>query len=165
MPDILAVPGPLWKQIVDIADVAGEPPEDIALSILREGAETRLTAIADAVDAEVFRLEAELTAARARQAGLNGPSKAPQSPVEPSSGTTSLYHYSVVRTAVREVLGSDRQRTWTMAEVMEALQGLGYETEGMYQQVNNVLRSLVTEGQARRPARGQYAWRRRPSQK
>jgi hypothetical protein len=162
MPDILAVPGPLWKQIVNIADVAGEPPEDIALSILREGAETRLTAIADAVDAEVFRLEAELTAARARQAGLNGPSKAPQSPVEPPLASERVTTSLTLREAVRGVLGGNRNRTWTTAEVIEQMEAMGYEAPS-YPQVNSALRVLYRAKEARNPARGQYAYRRRPS--
>jgi hypothetical protein len=155
----------LWAQLVEIGQVTGEHPADVALTILRAGTETRVALMVQEAEAERFRLESELSAVQARLSGLNGSPRAPQSPVEPSSGTTSVYHYSVVRVAVKEVLGSDRQRTWTMAEILEALRGLGYETEGMYQQVNNTLRVLVTEGQARRPARGQYAWRRRPSQK
>jgi hypothetical protein len=158
----------LWRQLSEIGEVTGQSATDVAGDILRQGIEAKVALLREEAEHEAMRLEAELTAVKAQLAALdsaNGSSEAPQSPVEPSYGGTSPYHYSAVRKAVKGVLGSDRSRTWSMDEVLKALADLGYETEGMYQQVNNALRKLVNEGEARRPVRGQYAWRRRPSQK
>jgi hypothetical protein len=155
----------LWKLLNEMGQVTGEHPIDVALTILRAGTEARAQAMVKEFEAQRRQLESELSAVETRLAGFNGSAKASQSPVEPSYGGTSAYHYSDVRSAVKGILGSDRQRTWSMAEVIEALATLDYETAGMYHQVNNALRALVTDGEARRPVRGQYAWRRRPSQK
>jgi hypothetical protein len=153
----------LWNQLVEIGQVTGEHPIDVALTILRAGTEARVALMVQEAEAERFRLESELTAVQARLSGLNGSPKAAQSPVEPSTGEPSAYHYTDVRKAVKGILGADRSRTFSMVEVLEQLTLLGYDTTGMYQQVNNALRALVTDGEARRPVRGQYTWRRRPS--
>jgi predicted transcriptional regulator len=161
------MPEDLWSQLAQIAEVTDQAPSAVAVDILREGVKVRMAEITQKADAEVFRLEAELTAARARQAGLNGSPQAPVSPVEPSNGPVLSYWHTDVRKAVKGVLGADRARTFTTPEVIEQLEGLGYDTRGtgFYHQVNNSLRALVTDGEARRPVRGQYTWRRRPPQK
>jgi hypothetical protein len=63
---------------------------------------------------------------------------------------------------VRGVLGGDRKRTWTTADIIEQMGALGYEAPS-YPQVNSALRVLWRAKEVRNPARGQYAYRRRPS--
>jgi hypothetical protein len=155
----------LWQQLVEIGQVTGEHPADVALAILRAGTEARVALMVQEAEAERFRLESELTAVQARLSGLNGSSEAPQRPVEPLDGPVPSYWHTDVRKAVKGVLGADRARTFTTPEVIEQLETLGYDTRGtgFYHQVNNSLRALVTDGEARRPVRGQYTWRRRPN--
>jgi hypothetical protein len=153
----------LWGQLVEIGQVTDEHPADVALTILRAGAEARIQAMADEAAAEVFRLEAELTAARARQAGLNGSAKAPRSPRQPPEPPGLPLTLTALRQTVREVLNTDRHRTWTTGEVAAMLGdpqgGSGYSL--LYKQVNNALRYLTAHGMARNPVRGQYTWRRK----
>jgi hypothetical protein len=156
----------LWGQLVKIAEVTGQVPSQVALDILTEGIKARIQIMTEQAEAEAIHLEAEWAAAKARLATLNNPeapAKAPQRPVEPSYTGTSVYHHGDVLVAVRGVLGSDRQRTWTTKEVIEQLGQMGYRTDGMYQMVNNCLQRLVRDREARRPVRGQYTWRRRPN--
>ena len=160
------MPEDIWSQLAYIAEATDQAPSDVAVDILREGVRVKLTDIAEQVDADVFRLEAELTAARARQAGLNGPSEAPQSPVEPSNDSGPYHWPENIRRDVRAVLGADRSRTFTTREVIDELVASGYNIRGnvgFYGQVNRALCLLVKNGEARRAVHGQYAWRRRPN--
>lgn len=158
------MPEDLWAKLVQIAEVTDDVPSAVAVDILREGVKTRL-------EAERFRLEAEMTALKAQMATLDHaevPAKASVWPPEPGDGPVLSYYHADIRKAVKGVLGADRSRTFTTPEVIEQLGVAGFDTRegnGLYHQVNNALRALVTDGEARRPVRGQYTWRRRPNQK
>jgi hypothetical protein len=158
----------LWHQLVNIAEVADLAPEIVAISILHDGVEAKIAVMREEAEAEAFRLEAQLTEARARLAGLNGSSKAPRSPVEPLySAPGRVTQVMTLDEAVRAVLDSDRQRTWKTDEVLDQVLAMGFDLPDLprrnYGRVNGALRRLCTLGLARNPVRGQYTWRRRPN--
>lgn len=173
----LVVDYELYRKLYEIGQVTGEHPADVAMTILRAGTEARVEAMVKEAEAERRHLEAELTALNARLAGLNGPSKAPRRPVEPPSPQDwplPPLSPADLREAVRGILGSDRDRTWTTGDVVMQLAAMGYDVSNdgaeapgatggyFYRQVNAALRALCREQQARNPVRGEYAYRKRP---
>lgn len=158
---MITVPDEIWRLLEQAGEVGNNPPESIGLDILIEGAQAKLDLMVEEAEKEARHLEAELTMVRARLAGLNGSPKAPRSPVQPSPAQNGAATALTVREAVREVLNIDKHRTWTTGEVLEQLLTLGQKVS--YPQVNSALRVLIRAKEAKSPARGQYVYRRRPS--
>jgi hypothetical protein len=161
----------LWGQLEEIGQQTGQHPVQVALGILRAGVEAKTSLLVEEAEHEAFRLEAELTAVKAHLAALNGSPNAPVSPVALVTAEVGphglLYHTESLRQAVREVLNTDRHRTWSTGEVTDMLKAqspvLPEEGDRFYKQVNNALRHLCTINQASNPVRGQYTWRRSSS--
>lgn len=148
----------VWWQLNQIAEVTGQGPDEVALDILRQGIQARM-------ETERFRLEAEMTALKARMATLNHAevsSKVAQRPVQPSNGQRASVPPMTPKEAARAVLDSDRNRTWNTREVMGQMSTMGFNlaADHFFQTVNGALHALVREGKARQPARGQFTWRR-----
>lgn len=153
----------LHKVLYEIGQVTGEHPADVAMTILRAGTAARAQAMIEEAEAEQRHLEAELTAVQARLMGLNGSSKAPVRPVQPSPAIKGTFSALTLPAACDAVLGSDRARTWKTREVMAQLMEMGYSTThgNLFRDVNRALHALVNQGRARNPARGEFTWRQR----
>lgn len=151
----------LWQQLLEIGEVTGENPADVALAMVRASTEARVALMVQEAEAERFRLESELTVITARLSGLNGSPKASQRPQEPSPPGNARSGRLGITEATRGILGSDRKRSWSTREVMAALGDMGFDAD--YNKVNALLHYLVHHGEARNPVVGQFTWTRRPN--